>query len=148
MSALLIFYGLLGLAAHVAEPPAVSPTHDAAEVEAPAEHTHPAVPAPWGRLADCESGSWDADGHPIPGTARWDYGRPGGFTHEGFAQFHGGLNFHPDTWTWGAEALGHADRFPHAYQAPPHVQIEVGGWVQARQGWGAWPVCSEKLGLR
>ena len=86
MSALLVFYGLLALAAHVAEPPAVSPTHEVAEVEAPVEHTHPevptsdevvaadipppadTVPAPWGRLADCESGEWDADGNPIPGT--------------------------------------------------------------------------------
>ncbi len=141
MTALLVFYGLTALAGHVAEPLAVSPAHEAA----PAEQ---AIGAHWLELADCESGSWDADGQPIPGTARWDYGRPGGFVHDGFERYEGGLNFDPDTWTWGAGALGHADAYPHAYQAPPHVQVEVGEWVQERQGWGAWPVCSRMIGLR
>ena len=156
MTALLVFYGLLGLAAHVAEPPAVSPTH---EVEAPVEHTHLEVPTSdevvaadveqhWLDLADCESGEWDADGNPIPGTARWGYGRPGGFTHEGFGQYHGGFNFHPDTWEWVASDLGLLGGYPHAYDAPPAVQVEVAAEVQARQGWEAWPVCSVRVGLR
>ena len=160
MSALLVFYGLLGLAAHVAEPPAVSPTHDAAE------HTHlevptsdevvaaDTVPAPWGRLADCESGEWDADGNPIPGTARWDYGRPGGFTHEGFEQYHGGLNWSGATWSWLApEVLG--DGYPtHAYDATREQEIAVAERLvelerqSGRGGYWPWPVCSRKVGLR
>ncbi len=105
------------------------------------------IPAVWASLADCESGEWDADGVPIEGSARWDYGAPGGFAHDGFERYEGGLNFDPDTWTWGAGALGVADAYPHAYQAPAHVQVQVAEEVQARQGWGAWPVCSRRVGL-
>ncbi len=139
MIALLVLYGLAALAGHVAEPPEVSPRHESVVAD---------IPDVWTALADCESGSWDADGQPISGTARWDYGRPGGFVHDGFERYEGGLNFDPDTWTWGAGALGHADAYPHAYQAPPHVQVEVGEWVRERQTWAAWPVCSRKVGLR
>ncbi len=140
MIALLLFYALLAFYGYIDGPPEVSPAHEVVH--------ETAIPEPWTALADCESGSWDADGQPIPGTARWDYGSPGGFVHDGFERYEGGLNFDPDTWTWGAGALGHADAYPHAYQAPPHVQVEVGEWVRERQGWGAWPVCSRKVGLR
>lgn len=133
----------------------VSQLVDAASaVDTPAEGSPPVasagdpIPEPWSSLADCESGSWDADGTPISGSARWDYGRPGGFTHDGYELFDGGLNFHPDTWRWVAGDLGLLNRFPHAYDAPPDVQIQVGAEVQARQGWAAWPVCSRKIGLR
>ncbi|MCB1027418.1 MAG: transglycosylase family protein, partial [Microthrixaceae bacterium] len=35
---------------------------------------------------------------------------------------------------------------PH--QNTPSQQIEVAKRVQAQQGWGAWPSCTRKLGLR
>lgn len=132
----------------------------AAQVEDAARDDEPAAPTrsqeastpttvgwPWGPLADCESGEWDRHGNPIPESRRWDYGAPGAFTRPGYP-FHGGLNFHPDTWRWVAGDLGLLNRFPHAYDAPPAVQIQVGAETQRRQGWKAWPVCSRKLGLR
>ena len=141
MSALLVFYGLLGLAAHVAEPPAVSPTYDAAE------HTHlevptsdevvaaDTVPAPWGRLADCESGEWDADGNPIPGTRDWTY-------DDGL--FRGGPNFLHSTYA----AYRGPDMPEYADDASRWQQVEVAERVLADQGWRAWPVCSQMLNLR
>ena len=96
----------------------------------------------WDRLADCEAGDWDADGQPIPGTARWDYGID--FAHEGFEQFQGGLNFHPATW----DEFRDPDMPGHAEHASREQEIVVGERVLEAQGWGAWPVCSEMLGLR
>lgn len=94
----------------------------------------------WDRLADCESGDWDRHGAPVPGTARWDL-RPGEHI------FEGGLQFHPDT--WDAFAPGVLDAAPAAaYEASRTEQIAVAEAVLDAQGWGAWPVCSRKLGLR
>lgn len=78
----------------------------------------------WHRLARCES------------SGRWDYDGPSGYD--------GGLQFHPDTWARYAPA-GYPQ---YAWQATVAQQIEVGRRVQAVQGWGAWPACSRKLGLR
>jgi hypothetical protein len=99
-------------------------------------------PTKWDRLADCEAGDWDANGQPIPGTARWDYGID--FAHEGYEQFQGGLNFHPGTW----DAFRDPDMPDHAGNATREQEIVVGERVLAAQGWGAWPVCSEMIGLR
>lgn len=96
----------------------------------------------WDALADCESGDWDADGNPIPGTARWDYGLE--FAHEGFEQFQGGLNFHPGTW----DAFRDPGMPGHAGHASRAQEIVVGERVLDAQGWQAWPVCSEMIGLR
>lgn len=118
--------------------------------EAPDPGPEPAagdVPAPWGALADCESGEWDRHGNPIPNSRRWDYGAPGAFVRPGY-NFQGGLNFAASTWRWVAGDMGYLDAYPHAYDAPVHVQIEVAQETQRRQGWGAWPVCSRKIGLR
>ncbi len=93
----------------------------------------------WDRLADCESGSWDADGKPIEHSARWDYG-----SSRGEGDFEGGLNFHPDTW----DAHRSADLPTHAGRASKGDQIRVAERVLAAQGWRAWPRCSRKLGLR
>ena len=102
---------------------------------------------PWGPLADCESGEWDRHAQPIPHSRRWDYGAPGAFSRPGYP-FHGGLNFHPDTWRWVAELEGVLHLYPHAYDAPPSIQIQVGERTRQLQGWQAWPVCSRKVGLR
>lgn len=76
----------------------------------------------WYKLAQCESGgNWYID-----------------------SKFDGGLQFHPDTW----RRYKPADYPDYAYQATPEQQIVVGKRVQRAQGWGAWPSCSLKLGLR
>lgn len=96
--------------------------------------------AVWDRLADCESGAWDRDGRPVPGTATWDYGlRP---SEDGF--FQGGLQFHPVTW----DEFRDADMPDHAGQASRAQQIAIAERVLEAQGWEAWPVCSKKLGYR
>ena len=108
------------------------------------------VPEPWQSLAECESGDWIDGGRAfVEGSARWSWAKPGTDVPPwGTRIHHGGLQFHPDTWRWVAGDLGLLDRFPHAYDAPPSVQIEVATEVQARQGWKAWPVCSRLVGLR
>lgn len=72
-------------------------------------------------IAMCESsGDWSAD------------------TGNGF---YGGLQFSASSW----RAVG-GSGLPH--QASRETQIAMGQRLQARQGWGAWPACSRKLGLR
>ncbi len=93
----------------------------------------------WDRLADCESGSWDANGKPIEHSARWDYG-----ARRAEGGFEGGLNFHPGTW----EAHRSPDMPAHAGRASKSDQIAVAERVLTAQGWSAWPGCSRKLGLR
>jgi hypothetical protein len=90
----------------------------------------PAVAAPaasadtgsaWDRLAQCESsGNWAIN------------------TGNGFS---GGLQFTPSTWrAFGGQGLAH--------HASREQQIAVAERVLSKQGWGAWPACSRKLGLR
>jgi len=75
----------------------------------------------WYDLAECESGgNWSID------------------TGNGY---YGGLQFSLATW----ESVG-GTGYPHEH--PVATQIEMGRRLQARQGWGAWPHCSEQLGLR
>lgn len=76
----------------------------------------------WDRLAQCESnGRWHLDD-------RYD----------------GGLQFDPPTWT----ATKDPDDPPYAWQASPDRQIAVARKLQARSGWGQWPRCARRLGLR
>lgn len=75
----------------------------------------------WYDLAQCESGGdWSID------------------TGNGY---YGGLQFSLGTW----ESVG-GSGYPHEH--PASTQIEFGRQLQARQGWGAWPHCSDELGLR
>lgn len=78
----------------------------------------------WDRLAECEAGgNWQENAGTI---------------------FDGGLQFHPGTWTAYAP-----DGYPaEAWQASREQQIAVAERVLADQGWGAWPACARKLGLR
>lgn len=116
--------------------PAPSQATDAG-ADAPAVDDRRAI---WNRLADCESGEWDRNAVPAPGSARWDYGtRPG---ENGM--YEGGLQFLPATWD-GFRDPGMPD---HAGNASPEQQIAVAERVLAAQGWGAWPVCSRKIGVR
>lgn len=78
----------------------------------------------WTALAQCESGG------------NWSINTGNGY--------YGGLQFHPQTWT----GHGGGQYAPYAHQATPEQQIEVAKRVQASQGWGAWPACTSKLGIR
>ncbi len=85
-------------------------------------------PDVWDDLARCEAGG------------RWDAVR----TIRGVPTFAGGLQFHPRTW-----AAYRPAGFPEAAsQASREQQIEVAERVLAAQGWGAWPACARRLGLR
>ena len=92
----------------------------AAAVEAAKHQTPYGV---WDRLAVCESsGNWASS----------------------VGSYEGGLQFHPSTWL----AMGGGQYARHAYQATRTQQIAVAERLLARAGWGQWPACSRKLGLR
>ena len=78
----------------------------------------------WDALAQCEA------------TGDWSINTGNGFS--------GGLQFTPSTWA----AFGGTEYAPQAWQASREQQIAVAQKVQAAQGWGAWPACTSKLGLR
>ena len=80
--------------------------------------------ATWDALAQCESGG------------NWGISTGNGFS--------GGLQFTRSTWA----AFGGTEYAPEAWQASREQQIAVAEKVQAAQGWGAWPACTSKLGLR
>jgi LysM repeat protein len=75
----------------------------------------------WDRLAQCESGG------------NWATNTGNGYS--------GGLQFSPGTW----QANGGSGS---AHNASRAEQIRVAQRVLASQGWGAWPSCSSRLGLR
>ncbi|MFE1515063.1 transglycosylase family protein, partial [Corynebacterium bovis] len=78
----------------------------------------------WDSIAQCESGG------------NWAINTGNGFN--------GGLQFTPSTWA----AFGGTAYAPQAYMATREQQIAVAEKVQAAQGWGAWPACTSKLGIR
>lgn len=90
---------------------------------APASSALAASGTTWDRLAQCESGG------------NWSINTGNGY--------HGGLQFSPRTWT----AFGGGEFARFAYQATREEQIVVAERVLARQGWGAWPACSRRLGI-
>lgn len=75
----------------------------------------------WDRLAACESGG------------NWSINTGNGY--------YGGLQFSLSSWR-GVGGQG----YPH--QASKAEQIRRGEMLRARGGWGHWPACSAKLGLR
>jgi hypothetical protein len=76
----------------------------------------------WDKLAQCES------------TGRWNINTGNGFS--------GGLQFTPSTW----RGFGGGQFASVAHQASREQQIVVAERVLAKQGWGAWPSCSKKIG--
>jgi hypothetical protein len=78
----------------------------------------------WDRLASCESGG------------RWHIATGNGY--------YGGLQFSASTW----RGFGGTRYASSAHRASRLQQIRVAERVKAAQGWGAWPVCSRKVGLR
>lgn len=106
------------------------------------------IPEHWLELARCESGNWHDGGASFSGPIRWDWGAPDmELPPWGTDLHHGGLQFAPSTWEWVAGDLGLLDLYPHAYDAPPEIQVQVAAEVQARQSWEAWPTCARKVGL-
>lgn len=94
-----------------------------------ARGTKPAAPAVaggsvWDALAMCES------------TGNWAINTGNGFF--------GGLQFTPSTWL----GFGGGAYAPSAHLATREEQIAIAEKVLAVQGWGAWPACTAKLGLR
>lgn len=86
----------------------------------------------WIRVGTCETGHIGAPGD---GKPRWDWGAHHrhleGKTYEGFAGFYWG------TWRLWAGQLGLLARYPHAYVAPPTVQIVVAQYGLEHGGyWG------------
>jgi LysM repeat protein len=81
----------------------------------------PAGGGVWDRLAQCESGG------------NWGINTGNGYS--------GGLQFAQGTW----RANGGTGS---AHNASRAEQIRVAERVRASQGWGAWPACSSRLGLR
>lgn len=81
----------------------------------------------WDRLVMCEA------------TGNWAINNGNGF--------YGGLQFTPSTWTgYGGGPFDWNSNAPFPYSR--EEQIAVAERVLAGQGWGAWPACSSKLGLR
>ena len=78
----------------------------------------------WERLAECES------------SGRWHINTGNGYS--------GGLQFSPSTWrAFGGRKFGH-----NAHNARKAEQILVAERVRRNQGWGAWPSCSRRIGVR
>ncbi|MBC9715297.1 LysM peptidoglycan-binding domain-containing protein [Streptomyces sp. TRM66268-LWL] len=78
---------------------------------------------PWNCLAECESsGRWSAN------TGN---------------KYYGGLQFWQPTW----EEHGGLKYAPRADLATREEQIKVAEEVLRKQGWGAWPVCSQRYRL-
>ncbi len=75
----------------------------------------------WDKLAECESGG------------NWSINTGNGY--------YGGLQFSLSTWrAYGGSGMPH--------EASREEQIAIAKKLQADAGWGAWPACSSKLGLR
>ncbi len=98
----------------------------AAAVAAPVAMAGPAQAATdstWNELAQCESGGdWHID------------------TGNGY---YGGLQFSDSTW----DGFGGERYASTADDATREQQIVIAEKVLDSQGWGAWPACSEELGL-
>ena len=75
----------------------------------------------WAKLRRCEAGG--------------DYRRNSG------NGYYGAYQFAAATW----RSLGYPG-LPH--QAPPEVQDEAAQKLQRRSGWGQWPACSRRIGVR
>jgi len=86
--------------------------------------SHAATVRTWERLAHCESGG------------RWHINTGNGY--------YGGLQISPSTWA------GHGGRkfasLPS--RASKGEQIKIAERIKRSQGWGAWPTCSARIGVR
>jgi len=78
----------------------------------------------WNRLAQCESGG------------RWHINTGNGY--------YGGLQISRGTWRgYGGRRFA---ALPN--RASKHQQIRIAERIKHGQGWGAWPTCSARIGVR
>ncbi len=121
---------LVSRVAQQVEPTAVATPTPVSKPKVQSRATPPPTQAPvvavasgdvWDRLAQCEAGG------------NWHINTGNGY--------YGGLQFTLGSWR-GVGGSG----YPH--QASREEQIARGKMLQARQGWGAWPACTRKLGIR
>lgn len=83
----------------------------------------------WASLRECESG-----------------GNYAAATGNGF---YGAYQFVPSTWRGAVSGAGWAEwASVLPSDAPPEVQDAAAQHLQSVSGWGPWPACSRKLGLR
>jgi uncharacterized protein YabE (DUF348 family) len=82
------------------------------------------ISSTWAALAKCESGG------------NWSINTGNGY--------YGGLQFSASSW----RAAGGTQYAPLPHQASPAEQIATAEKLRANGGWGHWPHCSAKLGLR
>ena len=113
----------------VAAPAAAAQAPIAYQTQPRTGNTGAAAPAAgagvWDQLAQCEAGG------------NWAINTGNGYS--------GGLQFAPGTWTGN----GGGQYAPTANQASREQQIAVAENIRAKSGgYGAWPACSAKLGLR
>ncbi|MFD4180386.1 transglycosylase family protein, partial [Rhodococcus sp. NPDC058514] len=80
--------------------------------------------ATWDALAQCEA------------TGNWAINTGNGF--------YGGVQFDQNTW----ERQGGLKYAPRADLATREEQIAIATRTQETQGWGAWPACTSRLGMR
>ena len=78
----------------------------------------------WDEVAQCESGG------------NWSINTGNGY--------YGGLQFSASSW----RAVGGTKYAPLPHQATPAEQVAAAEKLRASGGWGHWPACSSKLGLR
>jgi hypothetical protein len=86
-----------------------------AHAGAPQQQLTPQIIRYWTAVGSCETGAG--------GPPKWDWGskhRPGEGT-----LFEGGLGFSTTVWQNWARELGLLERYPHAFDAPPLVQMRV-----------------------
>lgn len=105
-------------AVHTPPPPAPGPPPKPAAYDCAKDQW------PWGCVAKCESGG------------NWRINTGNGH--------YGGLQFSQRTW----EGFGGAKYAPRADLASRKEQIAIARKVVASQGWGAWPHCSQRYGLK
>ena len=89
----------------------------------PAAAAHYVPPSTWTALANCETG--------------------GNWQHRN-STYQGGLGFYYGSW----DAYRYRGMPHEAYNATRRQQIKVAHRIQHDVGWGAWPACSDRLGLR
>jgi uncharacterized protein YabE (DUF348 family) len=82
------------------------------------------VSSAWSSLAKCESGG------------NWAINSGNGY--------YGGLQFSLSSW----QAVGGTKYAAYPHQATPAEQVAAAEKLRASGGWGHWPACSAKLGLR
>lgn len=117
--------------AALAPPPPPPPAPAPVPTPAPAPEVGGGPPAPevgsgsvWDALAQCES------------SGNWAMNSGNGF--------YGGVQFMHQTWV----NMGGRDYAEYPHEATREQQIEVSERLLAAYGWGQWPACSRKLGLR